>query len=200
MFAHSLIRILIQSGTAGTWDSPENRQALLGWLETGAACLEKFLPARLRGADPVTDAWMRERYKEMATGLRSLKKWVLLPRADTRAYFEARVLQTLREAARGDWDGLYREAPETLSRPQRLQILAGSIARAGRVLLAGSLPLLILTGLQRSGFALPPAIAASLTLGGIAWAAVTVLAWIDPDFKVKLDFLSTVRDLGKPGS
>lgn len=179
------------------WNHPANRQEILTLLETAATCLEKHLRRQFISGDPGTDAWFGEMIQEIALGLRSLKKWVLLPWYDTRQHFTRQLLTILRDTARGDWNSLYREKPEALSRPRRTELFVRSVLRTVRTVLAAGGPLLILWSLQQLGIALSEDVVNYLTLGGIFWGAVSILLWVDPDLKNKLDILSSLKSLGQ---
>lgn len=90
----------------GEWLNLHVRNRLLHSLERVAQCLEYSLPLHLNGRDALTDRWLREQTAGRAAAVRDLKRWVCLPRADTRQQFIDRVSADLTRAVRGDWDGL----------------------------------------------------------------------------------------------
>jgi hypothetical protein len=90
----------------GEWLNLHVRARLLRSLERIAQCLEHSLPMHLSGRDALTDRWLREQTAGRAAAVRELKRWVCLPKADTRQQFIDRISQDLTRAARGDWDGL----------------------------------------------------------------------------------------------
>jgi hypothetical protein len=90
----------------GEWLNLHVRAKLLRSLERVAQCLEYSLPLHLNGRDALTDRWLREQTAGRAAAVRDLKRWVCLPRADTRQRFIDRISADLTRAVRGDWDGL----------------------------------------------------------------------------------------------
>jgi hypothetical protein len=90
----------------GEWLNLHVRARLLRSLERVAQCLEYSLPLHLNGRDALTDRWLREQTAGRAAAVRELKRWVCLPRADTRQRFIDRISADLTRAVRGDWDGL----------------------------------------------------------------------------------------------
>jgi hypothetical protein len=88
------------------WLNLHVRARLLRSLERVAQCLEHSLPLHLSGRDELTDQWLREQTAGRAAAMRELKRWVCLPKADTRRQFVDRISGDLTRAVRGDWDGL----------------------------------------------------------------------------------------------
>lgn len=105
--ADELLRILetVEKSPA-EWAHMRGRNRVLRSLERAARCLQHNLPYRLRGQDTETDRWLRDKGAGQAAALRSLKRWVLVPRADTRERFIERISQDLVRTTVGDWDGL----------------------------------------------------------------------------------------------
>lgn len=98
------------------WGHLRGRNRVVRSLERAARCLERNLPYRLRGQDADTDRWLRQKAAGQAAALRRLKRWVLVPRPDTREHFIARVSQDLVRTTVGDWDGL-ECGPPRVARP-----------------------------------------------------------------------------------
>jgi hypothetical protein len=65
------------------WGSLEMKCKLVTRLERVASCLQHDLPHRLQ-SDIATDNWFQQMGVQMATAMRALKPWVLMPKSDTR--------------------------------------------------------------------------------------------------------------------
>jgi hypothetical protein len=105
--ADELLRILetVEKSPA-EWVHMRGRRKVVRSLEVAARCLERSLPSRLSGEDAATDHWLRRRAAGQAAALRGLKRWVLVPKSDTREHFVQRVSDDLVRTTVGDWDGL----------------------------------------------------------------------------------------------
>ncbi|HEX2078045.1 MAG TPA: hypothetical protein VHG08_10055 [Longimicrobium sp.] len=126
--ADELLRILetVEKSPA-EWGQLRGRNRVLHSLELAARCLERNLPSRLQGQDPETDAWLREKAAGQAAALRGLKRWVLVPKPDTREHFIERISQDLVRTTVGDWDGLECAAP-TEAKPSRARRAVRTLA------------------------------------------------------------------------
>lgn len=141
--ADELLRILetVEKSPA-EWTHLRGRNKVLRSLELAARCLERSLPDRLRGQDAETDRWLREKGAGQAAALRALKRWVLVPKPDTRERFIERVSQDLVRTAAGDWDGLEcaEPAPARISRSIRAARVLAPIAVIGLVVVIAQDP------------------------------------------------------------
>ncbi|HEU0012939.1 MAG TPA: hypothetical protein VFQ45_04610 [Longimicrobium sp.] len=111
------------------WSDLRARGRILRSLETVAYCLERQLVRHLRGHDAATERWLREKTAQRAAAVRALKRWVCLPKADTRERFVERIAGDLVRAATGDWDGLESAEVEAAG-PSPVRRLAGASASA----------------------------------------------------------------------
>ncbi|HEX5869862.1 MAG TPA: hypothetical protein VFY65_05595 [Longimicrobium sp.] len=172
--ADELLRILeTVEKSAAEWGQLRGRNRVLRSLELAARCLERNLPYRLRGQDADTDRWLREKAAGQAAALRGLKRWVLVPKPDTREHFIERVSQDLVRTTVGDWDGLEcAEPPAALpSRLRRAAALLTPLAVIGAFVALAQLatgPLAQLLG--------PLAVALIPVLGPLLiWAVIRVV-------------------------
>lgn len=123
--ADELLRILeTMEKSPAEWRQLHGRNRVLRSLELAARCLERNLPYRLRGQDAETDLWLREKAARQAAAVRGLKRWVLVPRPDTREHFLQRISQDLVRTTVGDWDGLECAEPAA-AQPSRARRAAG---------------------------------------------------------------------------
>ena len=131
--ADELLRILetVEKSPA-EWGQLRGRNKVLRSLELAARCIERNLPTRLPSQDIHTDQWLRERAAGQAAALRNLKKWVLVPKLDTREHFIRRVSDDLVRTTVGDWDGLECAEP-AVARPSRAARAAGVLVPVGLI-------------------------------------------------------------------
>ncbi|HEV3048930.1 MAG TPA: hypothetical protein VGX50_01395 [Longimicrobium sp.] len=141
--ADELLRILetVEKSPA-EWVHMRGRNRVLRSLERAARCLQHNLPYRLRGQDVETDRWLREKGAGQAAALRALKRWVLVPRSDTRERFIERISQDLVRTTVGDWDGLECAEPAAarMSRTRRAAKLLVPIAVIGLFVVLAQVP------------------------------------------------------------
>jgi hypothetical protein len=167
------------------WADPKTREQIVAYLENAAKCLE-VIPKAILGRDAFSSRWNRREYFRRASGIRDLKKWALLPKAETRGNLESELRHILQLVATGDWDGfpqadLPADAPIPWS--QRTLILI-------RAVIVASIPLFAVIFFSDR---LPDGDFKKY-LNGLAcvWAVVHLLAAIDPRFSEKL---SAFKDL-----
>lgn len=126
--ADELLRILeTLEKSSAEWGQLRGRNRVLRSLELAARCLELNLPSRLRVQDAETDLWLRRKSAGQAAAVRGLKRWVLVPKPDTREHFIQRISQDLVRTTVGDWDGLECIEPP-VARPSRVRRAAGLLA------------------------------------------------------------------------
>jgi len=87
------------------WTDPTVRGVFLAQFEDAAKCLE-IISKKLSMGDRFSAAWNRLEYVRRASGIRELKKWVLLPKTDTRNNLDRELRRIIQLVAVGDWDGL----------------------------------------------------------------------------------------------
>jgi hypothetical protein len=193
-----LLRILAQvTKHPAVWGTPAMKHELVARLEIIARCLEDDLPCRLQ-SDIATDGWFQRMAKQMATALRALKPWVLMPKPDTREQFIARIADTFVHAAAGEWDALARSEAE----PQtQRQIWRARVTDVIRAVVTALLPLLGVWGIQQSPLAVPQPVAGYMTIGSLIWLVLTLLVSLDTSFHAKLrameDLTQSVPFLGR---
>jgi hypothetical protein len=193
VFIHSVVQILhYVEKQPRQWTDLKFKQKTTEYLEEAANSAEKMLPRQLKSGDPATDLWLKETMIGIASALRAVKKWVLTPKADTRQQFLARISQTLVHTAKGDWDALPKEKPESINRPK---VLLARVAELMRALFIGFLPLGILWTLQQTTLALQPSVSEYVTIAGVIWAILSFLAAIDPTYSGKISAMKDITSL-----
>ena len=91
------------------WGELSVKRDLIAELEAAASTVEVDLPTQLQTGNAADDKWFENMTSQSAAALRNLKRWVLMPKLDTRDRFTEQVCSILVSALRGDWDNLPRE-------------------------------------------------------------------------------------------
>jgi hypothetical protein len=185
-----LIRILSLIETnPQRWGELRFKKELVLRLETLAACLASDLPRQLRSDDALTDVWFAELTAKSAAAVRSLKKWVITPKHDTREQLIARLTTTLALAASGNWDGLEQAQPEVSPDHQKPWFYRLA-SLSGRLLSAFSL-LILSWVLQYTPIAPDKTFTDYLTIAGVVVATFGITTMLDPFW---LDKWHTVKE------
>jgi hypothetical protein len=158
---------------------------LVADLEDAAKCVE-VIPKRVPGLDGFSSRWNQQEYFRRALGIRDLKRWVLLPKADTLYHLQQELHRILQLVAVGDWDGLPQaDVPGDTSGPwwRRALMVFRSIIIA---VLPAVAVILFGDKLPQGDF--------RNYLTGLAgiWALISLLTILDPRFGEKL---SAFKDL-----
>ena len=152
------------------WADTTFKRKLLERIEIAASIVQVNLPRTLRSGDKVTDTWFQQRTERMAFAIRDLKKWVLLPRADTREYFMRQIALLLIPVVRGDWFNLPQAEIEDL--PPHPSRLSGVYSAMTTFLKAS--PALIWLAFQQSRSALQGPLVDTITL--LAFSLLLLIA------------------------
>lgn len=91
------------------WSELSVKRDLIAELEAAASIVEGDLPALLQTGNAADDRWFGKMTSQSAAALRSLKRWVLMPKLDTRDRLTDQVCSILVSVLRGDWDNLPRK-------------------------------------------------------------------------------------------
>ena len=185
-----LLKILDTSEKVIKWRDLKKRQQIINRLENIAACIQTGIPQRMRSSDSITNSWQRKVAREIAAEIRSLKKWVCVPRADTREQFIKRINKILICIATSDWDSLERAKPE-----KGFQLLQTRITNLGHVSFRALFLPLIFWVFQQTPLALKGQSADYLTMGVFVLASLTFLTEFDPHFGARLSVLKEVVQL-----
>jgi hypothetical protein len=166
------------------WLNSEDRKLLVAYLEDAARCLE-VIPKIIAGGDHYSRMWNEQAYLLRASGIRDLKKWVLLPKAETRDYLDQELRRILQLAAVGDWDGLPQADLKDTSGPWWRRAL--TLIRS--IIIAALPPVAVIV----FGANLPQGeFKTYVTAVAWIWALINLLAILDPRFGEKL---SAFKDL-----
>ncbi|HEV2582588.1 MAG TPA: hypothetical protein VGT44_17150, partial [Ktedonobacteraceae bacterium] len=166
----------------------QRRQLYL--LEKAARHLEHYLCKKVPSGDTATDMWTRENAHQIAAALRDKKKWIITPKPDTNSCLVLSIGTTFNHVITGNLDALERMQPEKFSHPRSWLT---RIIKIIRTLFIAFLPPAALWAIQLTPLAglIAPA-RTYLLFGVLAWAVVTILRELDPDFSQKI---STIRDM-----
>jgi hypothetical protein len=167
------------------WSNPEARKSLVASLEVAAKCLE-VIPKTIPARDRLSSSWNEQQYFRRATGIRDLKKWALLPKAETLDYLERELRRIFQLAAIGDWDGLPQaDLPE--GAPASWWRRAVMVIRS--IIIAAIPPVAVIV----FGKNFPESdIKNNVTGLAWLWALISLLTMLDPRFGEKL---SAFKDL-----
>jgi hypothetical protein len=176
------------------WGELRFRQGLMLKLEEAAICCHRYLLPRLQSGDAATDHWLKETAEQIAAGFRSLKKWVGMPKLDTRDYFLARITSNFLCAVSGSWDGML-PPPEERMRPERLprEPLYARVVALVRILFTCLFPALALWAFQQTHLVLKGVVADYATAGVLLWAVITMLTAVNQPLSAQVT--TTIKDL-----
>lgn len=164
-------------------------------IEDVAVAIER-VSSGMPAGDAATEWWLKNEMAQIACAVRSLKKWVLTPKADTYAELYGQLANTLRLIVAGDWDSMPREVPGKISRsmPSRkriLDVLAAVVVALLSILAVVAVPHSPLAPLVTTG---------NLLIGGSVWVLIVVLAMLDPEKIRNLrEILQLSATMGKKG-
>jgi hypothetical protein len=173
------------------WDDLPFKAHLIRELDVIATVILRDLPNQYRMSDDGFNQWISARARGIAAYFRDLKKWVTMPRHDTREQFIGRLADATMSLADGAWDAIpTAETPVPTPRhclQQAAQILRGIVVSA--------LPPAALLALNAFGVTIPAAFAQYLYLGAFLWAAIGLVSLLDSLYGAKFEALKNVVQL-----
>lgn len=138
----SLVEILfLIERKPADWYDLSFRVELIKKLDKVGNDIQRYLPAVCKSGDGDFDSWMSDRAWRTGAYLREMKKWIIVPREDTRAYLIGQIATIIVCIAKGDWDGIPTVPASQQSRREKHWVDA---AAKIRVALASLLPSLLL--------------------------------------------------------
>jgi hypothetical protein len=106
-----LIKFIEDNGDR--WLQLEFRRQVIEKLEKVARIIERDIPRALRGRDPITKCWIRNRTAQTAAGIRDLKTWLVIPTPLTRNdLLTKKLAPTFVAAVTGEWDRMEKVSSE----------------------------------------------------------------------------------------
>jgi hypothetical protein len=182
------------------WKFALRRDTFTSGIEEAAVCLE-LVSGEFKIRNPELTLWITLSFRRRACGIRQLKKWIVLPKADTLQYLEAELRRLLDLVARGDWDGLPVADPEP-DLPKPWWRTALNLARTIATMVLP--PFVAWALLSRHWMPAELRISADIERfiapAAIIWVIVSVLFLLDPHFDDKLSMVRKVRDFIAPGA
>jgi hypothetical protein len=177
------------------WPEIEFRRELLVKINQTAACIERHLYQSLITNDAIMNGKIEETCARIATDLRATASSVVFSRKDTEENFKSYMTKCLLCAVRSEWGSMKQTKPRAIPRPQELRTRAKAILTG---VLSASIPFVALVYLRRFNI-VDSQLAGYFTAASVAWAALSLIAQIDPDYRNKLSALDKIRQLSKPG-
>lgn len=171
------------------WNNVKFKRKLLIEIESVAKRFENELSNRISCFDSATNIWLKDSGRKIGTGIRELKKYILLPNDKTREQLITILSTNLVNAADGNWDLFKKiDPPAILSwRLRSFQLL--------RRLMAIILPMIIVFIILISPIKLSDTIMGYILAGSIGWVAIIILAWLDPDYQEKIGNFTEKADI-----
>ncbi len=194
VLVNSLLEILsILKGTPLRWNELSVKRALVAELETAASTLEEGMPSQLQTGNLADDRWLKEMASKNAAALRRLKRWVLMPKSDTKERFTEQVTTILISVLKGDWDGLPRVEPDSISISERWAFRIGG---GVRIVVTGFLPAAAVWACSKFEILTPGPFFEYLAGASLVWALVVTISSLDPLYSARVDAFKHLFQLG----
>jgi hypothetical protein len=169
------------------------RSKMLRKLENIARCFETPMRASLRPNDKHNSSWYFQLSTANAQYVRSLKRWVLLPRPDTFVVLRAKVVELLCSILNRDYDGIPRsDSPREIGRHWFY-----SVVDVFRVVVIASLPLAMVLVAKHFNVKVSDTISNFSVAWGILFVVISLVLRADPSFKDKVEFIRMFTGLKK---
>lgn len=165
---------------ADRWGRLELMSDLAAHMRSAARAVQMF-GRRLRTGEAIQDNWQRRVCEERAAFLRALQRAALLPRADTRAYFQEEFRRMFWLVAHNDWGSLpFIEMPDVPRLPWWQRVL-----HIVRTTVVAILPLGALYLLSDQLKTINATVSGTLWSAAVVWLAVSLLTLLDERFSEK---------------
>ncbi len=129
------LRILAAVEDPREWTDVGRRRRIVDRLEEIATCIEHDWVKGWAVDDIHTQSWIHDIGFKIAASYRSLKMWIMTPKADTRDRLIDRVKQQKLALLNGDWDSLRRGDPPPVIEENRLRDLSALLRNMAIALL-----------------------------------------------------------------
>lgn len=171
------------------WNELAWRREIALRIELIAQAIERCGIWMRRVGDQSSSAWIQQRMADIAAGIREKKKWLAMPRLDTRQQLMAAIAQTFVALANCDWDSLPQYQSSSQSRGERIRV---GLLRLRGVLLSIAIPAILFWAVQYSSFALKPPVRDYATGFLLLWVLVVLLSASDPLYQSRVEAFRNV--------
>jgi hypothetical protein len=183
VIVNELVDLLYQTETKSKrWPEVDFRRELLFRLNVIAVCIERHLSQSLLTDEEIVNGKIKETCARIAADVRATASSVVFSKRDTEETFKTYLTQCLIHVDGGQWGLMKQTKPQAVSTPKRLRTRAKAILTG---VLSASIPLVGLVFLWRWSIVEGPLLG-YLTGGSVAWAALSLISQLDPDYGNKL--------------
>lgn len=181
----SALRILVDlDDPTANWGSIARRAKLMRKLEGLIAAVEACGQYLQAAADSESYEWVRSAFQRVAAAVRERKKWLVLPRRDSRDEFTNSMKAFFEALVTCNWDALPQCDVDRAATRERFMTLA---RKWGSALASGGIPLVLFLALQNSPLALSAPVR-DYAVGLLAlWIVVVGISVCDPLFEHRVD-------------
>jgi hypothetical protein len=185
-----LLRIVLQNEQHHNVWNISYKQSLISNLESIAIQLENNILYKLQYRDNNTKFWVKHEIQKISAAIRETKKMIILPERQSKDVFLQTLTHFLEIAILGTWGELPKiENPKEISLFQNLGISFPFIVRTAFSII---IPIAGWMFFQFSPLAIKSPLSDYVTIGILAWSALSLLAAIDPTYPAKI---SAIREL-----
>jgi len=170
------------------WAEFNLKRKLLLRLELIAKRLENELPSNLHSYDSSTDVWMSNCSQEMATGIRQLKKFVILPKEGSQKLLIEVLAMRLSNASDGNWNSFARRKPSTA--PTRVMQVLNIL----RTIIGMGFPLFIVGIIIISPIKISDTVMGYMAAVSIIWVGFNILVLFDPQYQEKMEAIKDMPE------
>jgi hypothetical protein len=166
------------------WNELSWRRRIAIRIESIAQAIESCGVWMRRVGDANSAAWIQQQMARVAAGIRDKKKWLALPKPDTREQLLRAMGETFIALANCDWDSLPQQETSLLT---RREILRDGVLRLRGVLISISIPAALFWTIQYSPFAFKAPVRDYVTGFLLLWVLVVLLSAADPLYQNKVE-------------
>jgi hypothetical protein len=182
-----LLTALVSEGHR--WNELAWRRQIALRIEVIAQAIERCGLWMRRIGDENSAAWIQHRMAAVAAGVREKKKWLAMPRLDTREQLVLAIAEAFIALVNCNWDALPYGESASLSRREKLRI---GLVRLRGVLLSISIPAVLFWAVQYSPFAFKPPVRDYAAGFLLLWILVVLLSAADPLYQNRIEAFRNV--------